>query len=82
MYLYSTVSLLYGEIKMEGYRSVSLKGKTVEKLQQRAKDEKKSLSTLVEELLEQKDIIKKALEGEREIVKEELRGVLEETKRW
>lgn len=67
---------------MEGYRSVSLKGEIAGKLQQRAKEEGKSLSFLINELLEQKDAIKEILEREREIVKEELRLLLEEAKRW
>ncbi|RLG32923.1 hypothetical protein DRN97_06255 [Methanosarcinales archaeon] len=70
---------------MEGYRSVSLKGEVVEELQKRAKKEKKSLSTLVGELLEQKHIVKEIaeemLKGEREIVEEKLRSILEEARR-
>lgn len=67
---------------MEGYRSVNLKGETAEKLQQRAKEEGKSLSFLINELLEQKDILNEILERERETIKEELRLLLEEAKRW
>lgn len=67
---------------MEGYRSVSVKGATAGKLQQRAKEEGKSLSFLLNELLDQKDTVRAILKGEREIVKDELRLLLEGMKRW
>jgi len=70
---------------MEGYRSVSLKGEVVEKLQKRAKEEDTKLSPLLNGLLERKGNKK---EGElteekiRQIIREEVTAALEEAKRW
>lgn len=76
---------------MEGYRSVSLKGEVVERLQRRAKEEDKKLSSFVNELLEEKEKGNKK-EGEkgeelteekiRKIIKEEVTAILEEVRRW
>ena len=72
---------------MEGYRSVSLKGEVVEKLQKRAKKEDKKLSPLLEELLEERGggekLTKKNVEEiTRKVVRDEVTAILEEMKRW
>ena len=70
---------------MEGYRSVSLKGEVVEKLQKRAKDEDEKLSAFLNKLLDEKGNKKGdelTEEKMRKIIREEVTAILEEARRW